>query len=96
MAAYLIVDTDIHDPERYEVYKREVPAFVAKHGGEYLARGGTHEVLEGDWKPVRILLFRFPDRQSIRNLLNDPDYQRLKAVRHATAISHLVAVDGLE
>ena len=96
MPAYLIVDTEVHDPEGYEVYKREVPPFVAKYGGRYLARGGTLEVLEGNWKPARLLIFRFPDRQAIRNLLSDPDYQRLKAIRHTTTTSHLVAVDGLE
>lgn len=96
MTAYLIVDMAIHDPQGYEGYKREVPAFVAKYGGVYLARGGTHEVLEGNWAPTRVLLFRFPDRQAIKNLLRDPEYQRLKAIRHATAFSDLVAVDGLE
>lgn len=96
MAAYLLLDIEIHDKEKYDIYKREVPPFVAKHGGEYLARGGEHEVIEGDWRPTRLVLFRFPDRQSIRNLFSDPEYQHLKAIRHAAATSHLVAFDGLK
>ena len=39
MTAYLLLDIDIHDKDKYDIYKREVPPFVAKHGGEYLARG---------------------------------------------------------
>ena len=95
MPAYLLLDIDIHDNDTYDLYKREVPPFVARHGGVYLARGGEHEVIEGNWNPTRLVLFRFPDRQSIHNLFNDPDYQRLKAIRHAAASSNLVAFDGL-
>lgn len=96
MPAYLILDIDIRDPVKYERYKREVPALVARHGGEYLVRGGKHEIMEGDWRPTRLVLFRFPDRQAIRNLFNDPDYQPLKSVRHESAASNLVAVDGVD
>jgi uncharacterized protein (DUF1330 family) len=95
MAAYLILDIDIRDPQKYEIYKREVPRLVSKHGGEYLVRGGAHEVLEGDWHPTRLVLFRFPDRQAIRNLFNDPEYQPLKLVRHESGTSDLVAMDGV-
>ena len=95
MPAYLLLDIQIHDKDKYDIYKRDVPPFVAKHGGEYLARGGEHEVIEGNWNPTRLVLFRFPDRKSIRNLFNDPDYQTLKAIRHEAASSKLVAFDGL-
>ena len=95
MAAYLICDVDIHDKERYEAYKREVPAIIARHGGEYLVRGGEHEVIEGTWKPVRIVLFKFPDRAAIHAFFADPAYQPLAALRHDIAESCLVAVDGI-
>lgn len=95
MTAYLICDVDIRDKERYEAYKREVPALVAKHGGEYLVRGGEHEVIEGDWNPARIVLFKFPDRAAIHAFLADPAYRPLAELRHSIATSRLVAVDGL-
>ncbi|MBK5102949.1 MAG: DUF1330 domain-containing protein [Burkholderiales bacterium] len=96
MSAYLLLDIDIHDKEKYEIYKKEVPAFIAKHGGTYLSRGGQHEVIEGDFHPTRLVLFRFPNRKAIHNMLNDPDYQPLKAIRSAAATSHTVAFDGLD
>jgi len=96
MPAYLLLDIDIHDKAKYETYKKEVPAFIAKHGGTYLSRGGEHEVIEGDFHPTRLVLFRFPSRQAIHNLLKDPDYQPLKAIRHAAATSHTVAFDGMD
>lgn len=95
MSSYLIVDVDNSDPERYETYSREVPRLVEKHGGEYLVRGGEFEVIEGDWQPKRLVLFRFPDRQAIHDLFNDPEYQPLKEIRHQIATSNIVAVDGV-
>ncbi len=59
MAAYLIADVDVHDPVAYEEYKAAIPPLVRKHGGETLARGGAIEVFEGDWRPSRLVLFRF-------------------------------------
>jgi uncharacterized protein (DUF1330 family) len=91
----MIVDLDIHDPQGYEGYRARVPAIVAKHGGEYLARGGDCEVIEGDWTPHRLVLFRFPDRQAIRNFFADPEYAELAALRKRTARTLAVAVDGI-
>jgi len=96
MPAYLFVDLDIHDPRAYEAYKQQVPALIARHGGVYLTRGGAFEVLEGDWQPQRLVLFRFPDRAAIHRFMDDPDYAPLKALRQKVASSRIVAFDGLD
>jgi uncharacterized protein (DUF1330 family) len=96
MVAYLIVDLDIHDPEGFQKYREGVGAFIAKHGGEYLVRGGEFEVIEGDWQPHRLVLFRFPNRQAIRNFFADPEYAALKEIRFKTSKTVAVAVDGPE
>ena len=95
MTAYLIVDVNIKDVAAYEEYKAKVPAFIRKHGGEYLVRGGAHEVLEGDWRPTRLVLFRFPDAASIRAFVSDPEYQPLAALRQRIADTDMVLVEGL-
>ena len=95
MAAYMICDVRIADVAAYEEYKSKVPALIARHGGEHLVRGGTHEVLEGTWEPTRLVLFRFPDRAAIRAFMADPDYAPLKALRHRIAEMDGVAVDAI-
>ena len=95
MTAYLLVDLDIHDQEGFQEYRSQVPKFAAKYGGEYLVKGGEFEVIEGDWKPHRLVLFKFPDRQAIRNFFADPDYAKIAAVRFRTSKSTIVAVDGV-
>jgi uncharacterized protein (DUF1330 family) len=96
MAFYVILDDDIRDAKRYEPYKAAVPALVARHGGEYLAHNGTFEVLIGDWKTHRIVLFRWPSREAWQAFLNDPDYQPWKALRESVATTaNLLVVEGL-
>lgn len=95
MTAYFISDADIHDPVGYTEYTAKVPALIAKYGGEYLVRGGDFEVMEGDWRPHRLVVFRFPDRAAVRAMIADPDYLKLKGIRQKTADTCLVAVDGI-
>jgi uncharacterized protein (DUF1330 family) len=95
MAAYMIVNLEIHDLAAYEAYKANVPALIARHGGEYLVRGGTCEVLEGRWHPHRLVLFRFPDSAAVKALMDDPDYAPLKALRRRIADTDVVVVEGM-
>lgn len=95
MPAYMMVNVDVRDAAAYEPYKAAVPALIRKHGGEYLVRGGVCEVLEGDWRPSRMILFRFPDMASIRALQLDPEYQPLKALRQSVAYTEAIAVEGV-
>jgi uncharacterized protein (DUF1330 family) len=61
MAAYVIVDTKLHNPEAYEEYKAKARAVIERFGGIYRARGGKLEVLEDNlWKPSRLVVIEFP------------------------------------
>ncbi len=95
MAVYLIVNIAIKDAAGYDAYKAGVPAIIRKHGGEYLARGGATEVLEGDVVPERIVLLKFPDIPAVKAFLSDPEYEPLKAIRQRTASTQMVAVEGI-
>jgi len=47
MPAYVIAETDVTDPERYEQYKAASLTAIAAGGGRFLVRGGELIVLEG-------------------------------------------------
>ena len=61
MSAYVIVNVDVHDADRYEDYKQLAGPTVGAFGGKYIVRGGPAEVLEGDWEPKRVVVVEFPD-----------------------------------
>ena len=94
MSAYMIVNVDVKDPTVYEEYKAKVPALIRKYGGEYLVRGGRFVIVEGDWKPTRLVILRFPDITSAQSLYNDPEYQPLKALRQRASKTDIVVVEG--
>ena len=52
MAAYFISDIVVTDPEGIKEYQQRVGASLELYGGKFLVRGGTFEVLEGDWHPI--------------------------------------------
>lgn len=95
MPAYVIVDIGVNDPERYEDYKKLAPAAIAAYGGKYLARGGPTEVLEGDWSPNRLVILEFDSLATARQWLNSPEYREARALRHETAATNMVVVEGL-
>jgi uncharacterized protein (DUF1330 family) len=95
VAAYLIADIEVHDAAGYEEYRQAIPATLAAHGGRYLARGGSSEVLEGDWQPRRTVIVEFPSAAALKKWYNSPECQRLKAIRERTAKSRLVMIEWL-
>jgi Domain of unknown function (DUF1330) len=48
MPAYIIAEHTITDPAKFEEYKTKVGPIIAKHGGRYLTKGGSHVILEKD------------------------------------------------
>jgi len=94
MSAYLIFDINVDDAEAFGVYAADIPKFVKKHGGEYRALGGNVEILEGDWRPHRVVIIEFPSTNLAKQFLHDPDAQPLIAIRHSSAISKIILVEG--
>ena len=95
MSAYVIFDVDIHDLDRYQAFMQGVKPALEAAGARYLARGGAHHVLEGDWKPRRIVLIEFPSLAAWEAFYNGATYQGLKSVRDACSSARLVSVEGL-
>jgi len=94
MAAYVIADTHITDQKTYDDYKRQVAPLIAKFGGRFIVRGGKQIVLEGTWRPERVVVIEFPDMEAITAWYNSPEYAPLLTLRQPAATDHLVAVEG--
>ena len=95
-AAYLIVESHITDMERFKAYAAEAPAAVAAAGGEYLARGGRHESLEGDWQPHRMTVLRFPSYEEAKAFYDGEMYRSARAKRAGTTdYFNMILVEGV-
>jgi uncharacterized protein (DUF1330 family) len=95
VAAYVIVEIDIVDPTGYEEYKKLASATVEKYGGKYIVRSGAAETLEGNWKPKRIVVLQFDSMQRAKEWLNCEEYREPRKMRHRTARTRMIAVEGV-
>lgn len=95
MAAYVITEIDITDPAGYEQYKRMGPPTVAAYGGKFIARGGRIEVLEGEWRPKRIVVLEFESLEQAKEWWSSSEYSPAKKVRQRTARTHMIVVEGV-
>lgn len=95
MAAYVIVEIEVVDPVGYEEYKKRASDAVHAHGGKYIVRGGATEVLEGEWQPKRIVVLQFDSMERAKEWLNCEEYREPRAMRHRTAKTNMILVDGV-
>lgn len=95
MPAFVIANITIVDPLRYEDYRRMVPATLVPFGGRFVVRGGQTEVLEGDWRPSRLVLLEFPSIERARAWWNSPEYAEARALRQATSTGTLIILEGV-
>ena len=94
--AYVIVEMNITDPERYKEYMAKAPACVKAFGGEYIVRGGRSETLEGDWQPHRVAVLRFPSYEQAKDFYEDGPYKEVRKLREgATEYFNMVLVEGV-
>ena len=95
MPAYVIVETDISDPEQYEQYKAASPGAIAAGGGRFVVRGGELAVLEGDWRPTRLVVLEFENLEAAKRWYDSETYQQAKRLREGAARLNMVAVEGV-
>jgi uncharacterized protein (DUF1330 family) len=96
MAAYLIGNITITDPERYPAYREKVPAVIAQYGGRYLVRGGAVHPLEGELGIDRFVVLEFPSMEAARRFYDNPEYAPLLKLRTETTRSHVALVEGYD
>jgi len=94
MAAYLIAEHVISNASLFEEYRSKVAPMIERFGGRYLTRGGSHEILDGDWKPTRVVVIEFPDMVALKAWYHSPEYQPLIALRRGAATDVLIAIEG--
>ena len=95
MAAYVIANVTVKDPVRYEDYRRLVTPTLAKFGGRFIVRGGHVDVLEGEWRPSRLVLIEFPSADAAREWWSSPEYSEARRIRQATSEGTLLLLEGV-
>lgn len=96
MAAYLVANITVTNPERFAAYSAAVPAIVAQYGGRYLVRAGAVHPKEGALGLDRFVVIEFPTMAEARAFYDGEAYAPLLKLRAETTRSHVALVEGVE
>lgn len=94
MAAYAIVQVDVHNADEYAKYAERAGPAVAKYGGEFLARGGDVAVMEGTSR-ARCVIVRFADMATAKAFYHGPEYQEALSFALPVSDRDYKFVDGI-
>ena len=97
MPAYYIVEHIITDPAAFEEYRVKVGPMIASYGGRYLTKGGSHQFPEGGhWKPERVVIIEFPDKEQLNAWYNSAEYQPLFVLRKESTskLDMIITLEG--
>lgn len=96
MTAYLVVDTDLTNPELYETYKLKARPIAEAYGGEYLARGGKMNLKETQlWSPKRMVLVKFASVEQAEKFYQSPEYQEVLKISLQSANRTVFILEGV-
>ena len=94
MAAYVMGEIEVTDPQAYEEYRKQVGAVNTKYGGRFLARGGKAEVLEGAGPAKRMVIVEFPSYEQALQWYRSAEYTPLAKLRQQASKGKLILVEG--
>lgn len=95
MKGYIIGELEITDPAGFQEYRDRLAPMLEKWGAHFIIRGGQLDVLEGEWRPRRLIVIEFPDFPTIRRWYQSVEYAPLIELRQACSEGSFVAIEGV-
>lgn len=80
MAGYLIANYEVTNQDGYQSYVAAVRPTIVAHGGEILVAGPGSEAVEGEPRPITVVL-KFPSKDAVRAWYDSPEYQKIINLR---------------
>ena len=94
MKAYVIVDIEVRNAEKFPEYLAQITPTVFACGGRYLVRGANTEVVSGVWQPKRLVIMEFPNLQTAQHWASCDEYAPIHALRNQCANANMIIVEG--
>ena len=95
--SYVIAHVEVTDDTAFEKYRLQVPSVTESFGGQYLARGGKQEPLEGDGLlGNRTVIIRFASYKKAIEWYRSNEYTQLVKLRQAGSNGSLMVVEGVD
>ena len=93
---YVIAHVKVTDKVAFEKYRLQVPSVTESFEGQYLARGGEQQLLEGEGLlGNRTVLIRFGSYKKAIEWYYSNEYTQLVKLRQAGSNGSLMVVEGV-
>ncbi len=96
MSAYYIFQENLHDPAKFDAYRKVIMSTLAPFEGRIVTRSGEFTVVEGEWPFDRTVILEFPSRTAALAWYNSPAYQVILPLRRQSMMCNAVLIDGVE
>jgi len=95
LSAYIIFDVEVTDPAAAPAYLKLANESLTPFKSKTIVHGGTVEVLEGDWKPERVVVVEFESMEQARKWYMSPAYTKAKDILQKAASIKVILVEGV-
>ncbi len=94
MSAYMVVQLEWTSPEARTEYTKSLTGMVEKYGGRFIVASSDVKVVEGHWKPGRLVIVEFPTMKSLADWYESEEYRPLLELRLKNARCDAIMVQG--
>jgi uncharacterized protein (DUF1330 family) len=93
MPAYVVIDINIRDSDRFGQYVEAITPMLEAAGARAVSFDADPSVLEGDWTPSTVVILEFPTKDAADTFFASDAYQPLRALRHSIATTNIVIAE---
>ncbi|MGB3866120.1 MAG: DUF1330 domain-containing protein [Xanthobacteraceae bacterium] len=95
MAAIVISQVTVTNPQQYEAYKPLAKAAIEAFGGRYHVRGSMPSILEGTPADRRYVVVEFDSVETAQKFYDSDLYRKAKEARKGAAIADIIVLEGV-
>ncbi len=95
MAAYVLIDLEITDPQGFQEYLKLAGPTVKQYEGKVIVGGAASQTLEGDWHPHLMSIGEFASVEQALRWYNSEEYAPAKELRLRVTKSKAIVVQGI-
>jgi uncharacterized protein (DUF1330 family) len=96
MAAYVLIELEILNPQGFQEYLKLAAPTVQQYGGRAIVGGATSQTLEGDWRPHLLSIGEFASVEQALRWYHSDEYAPAKELRQRVTNSKAIVVQGID
>ena len=94
MSAYLIIQAQLTDKEKFQAYTQVVPSIVKAFGGEYIAMDSSPDIFEGG-NVGSVVISKWPSKEAAHTFWHSEEYKKALPLRANTGTFSVSLVNGI-